>query len=898
MTTLLADQAGRALAVAGSDPARAAALSSALVARARADRDHAAWSIAERALGLAAMHNKDLDAAIRHLRAAIAQARRCGSAHLAASARMTLAFAQSSRGRSRQGLREIETALVDLHGVDQARGQAQRAVILFQLGRLDEALAESGRALPVLRDAGDWTWVWRALSNRALVYGQRLELAAAEADLKEAAALCERLELQSSAAYVQQNLGWVATLAGDVPAALDYLDDAERRLRGLAAQMGEVLADRAQLLLSVHLATEARVAAGDAVAALAREHRLTVLPEARLLLAQAAMLDRDPVLALDQARRAAGEFRRQGRGDWLAVAHLAGLLARSSGQQRPRPRIALREVEQVAEALEAARWWVSATEARVLAGTLAQERGRTAVACEHWKRVGRHRTQGPATVRARAWYATALLRQATGDRRGAASAARAGLRIVDEYRAGMGATDLRAYSAGHRTELVQLGLRLAFESGRAARVLEWAERGRASLLRVGPIRPPDDPVLRTLLAELRAAAAEVDQLCRTGRGTTRALARQVQLEHRVRDQFRRRPGAVEVAEPLPAEQLATGLDGAVLVEFVQRDGQLFAVTLSGRGLRLRRLAAGTAVHDLLDRITFALPRIGRARASVDSRAAAAAVLSDAATRLDDALLRPLSGELADAPLVLVPTGRLQSVPWSILPSCAGRPLVVAPSATAWYQVGTGGTVRPGTAAVVAGPHLRGAEHEAVAVAGIYGTQPLLGTAATADATLQALRGADLVHLAAHGRLWAENPLFSSLALADGPLMVYDLEDLDQAPPMVVLAACDSGRHVVCSGDELLGLAATLLARGTRQLVGSVIPVPDIETAPLMIEFHSQLAKGRTAAESLAQVQRAAAAEGGAALAAAAGFVCVGAGPGPAAAPVIGADTRQLAGASR
>src|SRR5439155_22752119 len=116
-------------------------------------------------------------------------------------------------------------------------------------------------------------------------------------------------ELHSSAAYVEQNLGWVATLAGDVPAALAYLDDAERRLRGLDAQLGEVLADRAQLLLSVHLAAEARQVAGAAVEALEREHRLNPLPEARLLLARAATLDRDPVPALDPATRAGGEVR-------------------------------------------------------------------------------------------------------------------------------------------------------------------------------------------------------------------------------------------------------------------------------------------------------------------------------------------------------------------------------------------------------------------------------------------------------------------------------------------------------------------------------------------------------------------------------------------------------------
>src|SRR5689334_15896147 len=141
MTTALVARAGEALDMAGSDPARAVSLSSALVRQARANRDHTALSIAERALGIAALHRRGLDAAIGHLRDAIAHARRAGSTDLAAQARMTLAFALSSRGRSRNGLREIEAALVDLRDTDLARGRAQRAAILHQLGRLDEALA-------------------------------------------------------------------------------------------------------------------------------------------------------------------------------------------------------------------------------------------------------------------------------------------------------------------------------------------------------------------------------------------------------------------------------------------------------------------------------------------------------------------------------------------------------------------------------------------------------------------------------------------------------------------------------------------------------------------------------------------------------------------------------------
>lgn len=164
-----------------------------------------------------------------------------------------------------------------------------------------------------------------------------------------------------------------------------------------------------------------------------------------------------------------------------------------------------------------------------------------------------------------------------------------------------------------------------------------------------------------------------------------------------------------------------------------------------------------------------------------------------------------------------------------------------------------------------------------AVAAIYQTTALVQDAANVAAVLASLSTAGLVHLAAHGRLCADNPLFSDLLLADGPMVVYDVEQLDRVPHTVVLAACDSGRSVVRIGDELLGLSATFIARGAAQLVASVVPLPDAETASLMVAFHRRLADGQPAAIALADAQQELRNEEPATLAAAAGFVCIGAG---------------------
>jgi hypothetical protein len=600
------------------------------------------------------------------------------------------------------------------------------------------------------------------------------------------------------------------------------------------------------------------------------------VPEVRLLHSRAALVGGDPATALIQARAAVREFTRQDRPEWAAVARFAVLAARLGGPHRSR--VALREAEQVAEVLEATRFAASAAEARVMAAQVALERGRIAVARTHLAKVDAARSRGPAALRARAWYATALLRLSGGDSRSAVRAARTGLRIVDEHRATLGATDVLAHTAAQRTELARLGLRVAIDHGSATAVLEWAERGRASLFLIRPVRPPDDPVLGAALAELRLAVTEAADLRGSGRNPARALARQIALERQIRNYCRRQPGQAELSDPTPLASLKAQLGDAALLEFVELDGELYAVSLAGGRTRLHDLGPAEPVYELLDRVPFALHRLARQRSTPAGREAAIAMLRDAAARLDARLLHPVSRQLGDAPLVLVPTGRLQSLPWSILPACVGRPVTVAPSATSWYLARTRTYPVTGNVAVVAGPQLPGARSEAESVAAIYATVPLTGGSATAEATAAALTKADLAHLAMHGRLSADNPLFSSLQLADGPLMVYDLEQLPRVPPTVVLAACDSGRHVVYAGDELLGLAATFLAKGTQQLVASVVPVPDAATAPLMVAFHERLAAGQAPASALAAAQQSVAEGGGAAeLAAAAGFVCVGAG---------------------
>ncbi len=869
--------------MAESDPGRSIVLATRAIRLARTEQDPSTISVAERAWGHAAHHLKDIGLAVRHLKRAIRFGQEAGCQLLEAEARMTLAGVLSWRGRSSAAIREVDAALAVLTGVRRARAEAQRGAILHHLGRFDAATESYRAALPVLRRASDHVWVQRVLQNRGIAHCQRGEFTLAEADLRAAEQLCRKHGLDLNLGLVHQNLGFVSARRGDVPTALSYLDQAEERFRALQSQLGQLLIDRASLLMSVRLFSEAREAADEAVHHFEREGRGLALPEARLLLAQTALLDGDLPYAYRQASRAAREFTGHERHEWAALARLALLRCRLR-DDRQRRRIAIGGLERIADTL-AGTWPEAAIEGRLAAARLAIERGQRGRGRRLLRRAGRGRRRGVATLRARAWYAEALLRELDGNPRGAAGATRAGLRILDEHVAGLGATDLRAHAAGHRTELAALGLRLAMRDGRAERVFEWAELGRASHLSYPPVRPPDDPALAEALAELRFTGAEIDRLrghggSGSGSGSARLSQRQVALERRIRDHCRRQrgdpAGPPSTAQSPPSiRTMADALGEAVLLEFIQLDSTLLVLAIVDGKARLRPLGPLAELGDLVDILPYTLRRLTRRNAGPSSKRAADKLLRDTADQLDAALLGPVP-EIADRPLVMIPTSRLQSLPWSILPSCRGRPVTVAPSATMWWAAGRRGPPA-GRVAVAAGPDLAGAHREAGAVAAIPGTTALVGAAATVDAVAGAIDGAGLAHLATHGRVCPENPLFSALRFADGPLMVHDLEAIAHPPHTVVLAACDSGRSVVRSGDELLGLGATLLAQGASQLIAPVLSVLDAETAPLMVALHQQLAAGYPAATALATAQREIADSYPNGLTDVAPFVCLGAG---------------------
>ena len=859
--------------------------------------DDEAAAIAWRAIGLSWKENGDLPRAVKALRRAIKVAEAAGLPYPAAEARMSLVVILADRGNTEAALAEAALADSVLTGLDRARLRVNLGLVLGRTGRTAEALEAFDSSQPALRAAGDTRWEALLVNMRGIIHAMQGRYREASADLLRGEELTHRGGYHLLNGMFQLNLGWMARLTGDVPGALARLDQAA----ALYAEHGKggtnLAVDKAEMLLAAGMATEARAAIAGSIAEQESSGFRYNLAEYHLYAARAALADKDPDAAVEAARTARAMFGRQRRGTWADLARHAEVSARfASGERSP---ALLKALVELGDRMTAAKWPVPPLQARLLAGRIAVDLGRHEQALALFDQVARYRNTGVAEVRVLAWHAHALHALHTGRVSAAERALHAGLRVHAENNAVLGATDLRAHAAAGGEELAKLGLRLALKRGDARGVLRWAETWRAASLRRRPVRPPDDEQLAADLAELRGVMADLAVVdAPATRGASRAeISRlnteRLRLEAAIRDRSRYARGTYAPEPPFSPAALAGALGERVLVEFIRLDDDLHAVTVRDGVVRRHRLGSYAAVLKQLDVVRFTMNRMSRRFGSQVMQAAAVQAYDHSRQVLDGLLFGPVrraldgvggaDGVVADRPLIVVPTGSLHALPWTALPTCAGRAVSVTPSARLWLAAASAAEAaaepgaEPGVAAgssatglgtvLMAGPGLAHAEPEIAALAARYPDAVVLsGAEATAANAARALDGAALAHVATHGRFRADHPLFSSLDASDGPLYVYDLERLGSTPQTLVLSACESALSGVRPGDELMGLASAVFALGTRTLIASVTPVDDSDTRTLMLALHAALAAGRPAAAAVAE---ASAATG------IGGFVCFG-----------------------
>ncbi len=127
----------------------------------------------------------------------------------------------------------------------------------------------------------------------------------------------------------------------------------------------------------------------------------------------------------------------------------------------------------------------------------------------------------------------------------------------------------------------------------------------------------------------------------------------------------------------------------------------------------------------------------------------------------------------------------------------------------------------------------------------------MGEAATAAAVSDLAARVDVLHVSAHGRHSAENPLFSGVELVDGPWFGYDIDQLAEIPDVVLLSACEVGRSEVRFGEELVGMTTAWLHAGVRCVIASAAAVNDVIAHDVLVAVHRSLGAGEDPATALA-----------------------------------------------
>jgi CHAT domain-containing protein len=875
-----------------TNPPRAVAAAEATAAVAQAVHDPEADALTAWTAGIAALVGGRMEEAGQHLDEAETGFLALGKEHDAASTRVSKVYALAMLGRYDEA---IECGLY-ARDLFLAHGDGAAA------GRVEQNLGNLYARRDRYRDAEQ---LHRAARSRFALLGDEQHLAQAENGLANALlwqhqfraaaelyeqglARAEAAGLERTAAEIENNIGVLALFQGQYDRALDFLERCRRRYAVLGMEHQAAHAERylADAYLELNLAPEAaatyerlipifaglglrydqawvqahlgraRSMLGEAEAARA------AFAEARALYAAEGNAVGEALVALFEA-----QFQyEQGDFEASAVEATAADMTFTAVGTRSRALLArwLR-----GEALRAAGRWEESRE--VIEATLAEAA-----------------RDGVPQVMQRC-HVTAGLLAASRDSARAEESFKQAVTLLEDLRAPLPAEEFRtAFVADKLTPYAEL-VRLCLAdrgSDRAIEALEYVERAKSRALvdllqGAVPIdRQPRDGFEEGLVERLQQLREELNWYyshlnqpsdAKTEDGRAADLAVAVREREQAIAEINRQlqqcsagvPGQVRPTTIADVQQ-RLGNDTA-FVEYFTVGDELLAFIVTEDGVAVERaLGERPAVEATVERLRF---QIGTLRFGGRRVEAHMTQLTERIRHylgeLYDILVRPIEGRLAHERLVIAPYGALHSVPFHALYDGSGylierREVLYAPSAAVLGHC-LGIAERPLRRAVLLGvpdaetPRVR---DEVIALAPLFPEATvLLDEEATVAALRRSAPTADVLHLACHGQFRPDNPLFSSLRLADGWLTAREAYGLDLRGALVTLSACETGVSVVAPGDELLGLVRGFLSAGAPSLLVSLWVVDDDSTAALMTEFYRRLCAGDRPAAALRHAQR-------------------------------------------
>lgn len=263
--------------------------------------------------------------------------------------------------------------------------------------------------------------------------------------------------------------------------------------------------------------------------------------------------------------------------------------------------------------------------------------------------------------------------------------------------------------------------------------------------------------------------------------------------------------------------------------------------------------------------------------------------ADEARALYDLLVKPAEQQLKDkTSLCIVPDGILWDLPFQALEPRDGHYLLedyaisYSPSLSVLKQMSArknserlgasllafgnptmpneiAGNIRTTYRGEDLGP-LPEAEMEVAALKNIWqgpATRVLVGANARKNVFRQEASKYSIIHLATHGILDDNSPMYSRLVMAraendptdDGLLEAREIMQLDLHADLVVLSACQTARGRIGAGEGMVGMSWAFFVAGVPTMVASQWKVDSASTAKLMIDFHKRLREETTTSKA-------------------------------------------------
>ncbi len=770
--------------------------------------------------GTAQRNDGAIEESIATLSAGRDLANRHGGLDLADEITLSLSGAEAMAGH-------LETAEELMSEVADRRSDTIGDKACAQLGALytftsrSAAGAETLAGLSArLEAAGEFEWAARAASNRGWCLIQIGQAAEAIGELQRGIQLWTRLGAIESASQPGQHLAFAYSLLGRPADALQTLT----ALWQDRSPTFDDLLDAAELYEQTGLVDDAleHVRRARAAAVGSRQTALAQIAEARLYVS---------IGRFDQAMRAAADAGRSftdlGATDMAFEAAVLRVAAQTgSGHPSPSDVAVLTPPAGAESSRSTSVARALSAEIRLADGDIGFAEAEVAEMLTAQDRVGIAFDMQLKTLAARTTSARGRPQQAIEE-------SLATLRQLGEQAAAMGIADLTVAARGHGSQLGDFALDLAIGRRDLDSVVEITDRLRA--LDAQPRAEPSPEVMARLshYRQLRSHDADAGALDKA--------------EVELREAIRTTVGAGASSVPSPSiSELQGALDGAQLLLFVEHSGKLSLVHVTKDDAGIYERGEVATAEDLAAKVRMRfVSALGGGDAAPGFEA-----LRGQVDRLAGALFDDLG--LAEGPIVLIPPPGIFGVPWNLIGPLAGRRLVINASPAGWLAASRLARVdRAGTTAYVAGP---APAQAAVEVKDLHAADPsgkmLSGRAATVDAVIAAIDQSDRVHVATHGVARTDNPIFSSLDLADGPLTLYEMQTV-AAPSELIISACAIGRPRTYRGGLAVGLPAVALAAGTRVVIAAEVDVPDEPTRRAMLALHGLLRSGMSPSDALA-----------------------------------------------